>query len=77
MPTAESFTLETDSGPVHGIVDLPDRPGPRPTVVICHGIRSYAVARYLEQALGFTNVINLRGGVAAWARDVDPGMPTY
>ena len=49
----------------------------RETVVICHhGIRSAAVARFLEQA-GFTNVINLDGGVAAWAREVDRSMPTY
>lgn len=49
----------------------------RETVVICHhGIRSYQVARYLEQ-LGFTRVVNLRGGVDAWARDVDATMPVY
>ncbi len=47
------------------------------TVVICHhGIRSRAVASFLEQA-GFKNVINLSGGVAAWAQTVDPSMPTY
>lgn len=49
----------------------------RETVVVCHhGVRSFAVARFLEQQ-GFTNVINLDGGVAGWARDVDPTMPTY
>lgn len=49
----------------------------RETVVICHhGIRSYQVVRYLEQQ-GFTRVINLQGGLAAWARDVDPAMPSY
>ena len=49
----------------------------RETVVICHhGVRSYQVALYLER-YGFDNVINLSGGVAAWARDVDPSMPTY
>jgi rhodanese-related sulfurtransferase len=49
----------------------------RPTVVICHhGIRSLQVARFLDQQ-GFERVINLRGGVAAWANDVDPGMATY
>ncbi|CRI64511.1 Rhodanese domain protein [Thiocapsa sp. KS1] len=49
----------------------------RETVVICHhGIRSYQVARYLEQQ-GFTRLINLDGGVAAWARDQDPAMPIY
>lgn len=49
----------------------------RPIVCICHhGIRSYQVARFLEYQ-GFSRVINLEGGVAAWARDVDPAMPTY
>ncbi len=49
----------------------------RETVVICHhGVRSYQVAYFLEH-MGFTNVVNLTGGVAAWARDVDPAMPTY
>ncbi len=46
-------------------------------VVICHhGIRSRQVAMYLEHQ-GFSNVINMEGGVAAWARDVDPEMPSY
>ena len=47
------------------------------TVVICHhGVRSYHAARYLETA-GFGNVVNLAGGVAAWADEVDPAMPRY
>ncbi|MEQ1661701.1 MAG: rhodanese-like domain-containing protein [Thiobacillus sp.] len=47
------------------------------TVVICHhGVRSFHAARYLETA-GFGNVINLTGGVAAWADEVDPAMPRY
>lgn len=47
------------------------------TVVICHhGMRSMQVAMFLEQR-GFSNVINLAGGVAAWARQVDPDMPQY
>lgn len=47
------------------------------TVVICHhGVRSYYAARYLESA-GFGDVINLSGGVAAWADEVDPAMPRY
>ncbi len=49
----------------------------REIVVICHhGIRSYQVARYLEQC-GLTRVVNLAGGVAAWARDQDPSMAVY
>jgi rhodanese-related sulfurtransferase len=49
----------------------------RETVVICHhGIRSRSVAMYMERH-GFTDVINLAGGVEAWSREVDLDMPTY
>lgn len=47
------------------------------TVLQCHtGVRSWQVAHYL-QALGFTNVINLRGGIEAWSLEVDPSVPRY
>jgi rhodanese-related sulfurtransferase len=47
------------------------------TVVICHhGGRSQQVAAFLERS-GFGAVYNLSGGVDAWARQVDRGMPTY
>jgi rhodanese-related sulfurtransferase len=47
------------------------------TVVICHhGIRSAQVANFLESH-GFREVLNLEGGVAAWASEVDRSMPTY
>jgi len=49
----------------------------RETIVICHhGIRSRSVGRYLEQA-GFSNIINLSGGVDEWAKTVDNQMATY
>ena len=49
-----------------------------PVVVICHhGVRSAQALGYLRQRLGRTNVVNLRGGVAAWAARVDPDFPTY
>jgi rhodanese-related sulfurtransferase len=47
------------------------------TVVICHhGARSLQVGLFLERQ-GFTRVHNLAGGLDAWARSVDPAMPTY
>lgn len=47
------------------------------TVVICHhGMRSFQVASYLE-GNGYVNIINLEGGVDAWARSVDKNMPQY
>lgn len=46
-------------------------------VVICHhGIRSANVCHYLEHE-GYEQMINLSGGVAAWARDVDLDMAVY
>jgi rhodanese-related sulfurtransferase len=48
-------------------------------VIVCichHGGRSMQVANFLERQ-GFTQTINLTGGVHAWAQQVDPGMPTY
>jgi rhodanese-related sulfurtransferase len=47
------------------------------TIVICHhGVRSYHAARYLE-SVGFADVVNLSGGMAAWSDEVDPAMPRY
>lgn len=46
-------------------------------VCICHhGGRSMQVAAFLERQ-GFTKVVNLTGGVHAWANQVDNTMPTY
>ena len=54
--------------------ELPDD---RLIVVYCHhGVRSLHVAMYLADA-GFEHVINLKGGINAWALEVDPTMPRY
>ncbi|HYQ70750.1 MAG TPA: rhodanese-like domain-containing protein [Gammaproteobacteria bacterium] len=46
-------------------------------IVICHhGIRSRQVALFLEHQ-GFSDVVNLSGGLDAWARHTDPSLPTY
>ncbi len=46
-------------------------------VMICHhGMRSDYAAAFLRDQ-GFSNVLNLSGGVDRWARDVDPSMPQY
>lgn len=46
-------------------------------VLICHhGRRSYEVGLFLEQQ-GFSELYNLVGGVAGWAKEIDSGMPTY
>jgi rhodanese-related sulfurtransferase len=49
----------------------------REIVVICHhGIRSRRVGEYLENQ-GYPNIINLTGGIDAWAAQVDQAMPRY
>jgi rhodanese-related sulfurtransferase len=49
----------------------------RDIVVVCHlAVRSAHVVHFLE-AQGFDNVINLAGGIDAWAATVDPSMATY
>ncbi len=49
----------------------------REVVVYCHsGVRSFHVGKFLEHN-GFKNVVNLRGGIDAWARDVDRTMARY
>jgi len=56
---------------------LDDLPREKVIIAICHhGMRSYNIARYLEQQ-GFGQVMNLIGGLDAWARKVDLSMPTY
>jgi len=50
---------------------------PRPRVVYCHhGIRSHRVVGFLRER-GMRGVYNLTGGIDAWARTVDPGLPRY
>lgn len=46
-------------------------------IVYCRsgGRSRRAVEFLLEQ--GFNHVINLRGGITAWANEIDPTMPTY
>jgi adenylyltransferase/sulfurtransferase len=46
-------------------------------VVHCKsGVRSAKAIGQLRRA-GFKRLLNLRGGVLAWSRDVDPTVPTY
>ncbi len=49
----------------------------RTYVMLCKvGARSARAAAILEQA-GFRKLHNLRGGILAWAREVDPSLPVY
>jgi molybdopterin/thiamine biosynthesis adenylyltransferase/rhodanese-related sulfurtransferase len=55
----------------------PEIPRDRPVIVFCHvGVRS---ARLIEQLRdkGYTNLINMIGGIDAWSREIDPSIPRY
>ena len=49
----------------------------KPVIVQCRsGKRSAAAIMQLEQQ-GFTNLYNLKGGMLAWAEDIDPEIQVY
>ncbi len=46
-------------------------------VVVCRsGKRSEQIGLFLEQ-MGFSDVINFKGGMNAWAAEIDPSMTVY
>jgi rhodanese-related sulfurtransferase len=61
--------------------DVPQRwqtlPDDVPVLVLCHhGARSDVVAQYLQRS-GFDEVYNVRGGIDAWASEVDSSLAKY
>lgn len=60
---------------------VPDRLGeiPKDQKIVCYckaGGRSRAVSELLAEN-GYDNVINVAGGITAWAKEIDTSMPTY
>jgi rhodanese-related sulfurtransferase len=55
--------------PMHLIpLRLSELPKDKDVILYCHsGARSYHACAYLAQQ-GYTNAVNLRGGILAWAR---------
>lgn len=50
----------------------------KPVVIHCRsGARSASVINALESQYGFTNLFNLKGGILAWAKEIDPSIPSY
>lgn len=50
----------------------------KPVIVHCRsGARSASVIQMLEKQHGFDNLYNLKGGILAWAKEIDTSMPTY
>jgi rhodanese-related sulfurtransferase len=88
LDVREPWELQTASVKAQGfeLVAIPMREVParlaeldagRPIACLCHhGMRSQQVANYLQQQ-GFTQVVNLAGGIDAWSSAIDPDVPRY
>ncbi|TAF82933.1 MAG: rhodanese-like domain-containing protein [Sphingobacteriales bacterium] len=74
----EMSNIEGLNIPLAGIVIEADKIAKdKPVVMQCRsGARSAAALMQLEQ-LGYTNVVNLKGGILAWAAQIDPEMRVY
>jgi adenylyltransferase/sulfurtransferase len=47
-------------------------------VVHCRsGMRSANAIAFLQETEGYSNLYNLTGGILAWAKEIDPTMPSY
>lgn len=63
-------------GEILGQVDKISRD--KPVIIHCRsGARSGTIVQALETQHGFTNLYNLKGGILAWSREIDPGVPQY
>jgi rhodanese-related sulfurtransferase len=78
----DEVVLAAVAGAVHVPMEaLPDRlgeldPGQEYFVLCHHGVRSHLVCSFLLQR-GYPRVHNVRGGIDAWAVQVDPAVPRY
>jgi sulfur-carrier protein adenylyltransferase/sulfurtransferase len=63
-------------GDIPNSVDKIDRN--KKVIIHCRsGARSGNMVQWLEKNHGYTNLYNLKGGILAWAREIDPDMPSY
>jgi adenylyltransferase/sulfurtransferase len=72
----EMANLNGELIPLATILDLSERIArDKPVIIHCRsGHRSGVALMELEKRFGFTNLANLKGGILAWAREIDPSM---
>lgn len=70
--------IEGEHIPMDNIMDdLTKISKDKQVIIHCRsGARSGAVCIKLE-SLGYTNVYNLKGGIIAWANEIDPSITKY
>ncbi len=53
-------------------------PKDKPVIMVCHhGFRSAQAIQYLQLRYGYQNLLNLKGGIHAWATQIDLDMAVY
>jgi len=88
LDVRETWELQTAAVREEGfeLVHMPMRSVParmhdldrhQPIACLCHhGARSAQVVHFLMQN-GFSEVVNIQGGINAWSQQRDPGVPRY
>lgn len=84
LDVREPWEIEIASIPLSIRIPMADIPArhaeldaSQPVAVLCHsGGRSAKVADFLATH-GFSRVVNIAGGIDAWAREVDNSLPRY
>ena len=75
----EICNLNAELIPMGSIFEQVDRISrDKPVIIHCKsGGRSGVVVTELEKRHGLSNLYNLKGGILAYAKQIDPGMSTY
>lgn len=80
----EKWEYETAniSGKLIPLQEIPNKigeiPADKKVVIHCRsGVRSAQVIKYLVENHGYQNLLNLKGGILAWADEIDPSVKKY
>jgi len=78
----DEFEVAHMNGKLIPLSEIQDRwseiPKEGKVVIHCRsGVRSANVIQFLSDQHGYTNLINLKGGILAWSAEIDPSVPKY
>ena len=75
----EMSNLSGENIPLSGVlIEAEKISKDKPVIMQCRsGARSAAAVNQLEQKLGYTNLYNLKGGILAWAAEIDDSIQVY
>ena len=74
----EMSNLDGVNIPLSGILIETDKIATdKPVVMMCRSGKRSAIALHQLEQQGYTNLVNLQGGILAWQQDVDPSITIY